>query len=114
MALACCAVLSGVQQLTLKDHGAFVANNPRGPFGYPLGFHGRASPGLAGRIISYHKMDSQQALCMSRKLAMLGSLDRDESLRRVPPECERECFSGQFSPRSVRELSPRRGVHHLQ
>lgn len=94
MALAACAVVSGLRQLTLKDHGAFIANNPRGPFGYPVGFAGRPGSGIVGRIVSYHKVDTPQALCIGARIAR-GPAEHDDQPEAgtdfVPAECDPAC-----------------------
>ena len=94
MALATCAVVSGLRQLTFKDHAAFIANNPRAPFGNPVGFLGRPSPGIAGLLVSYHKVDTPQALCIGTKLARGSGKQREEQLDAsgaLPAECDESC-----------------------
>jgi hypothetical protein len=88
MALASCAIISGLKQLTFAGSGAFIPNNPRAAFGFPVGHHGKQPIGFRGRIVSYHKVDTPQALCIARKIGRREAL---HTLDRHPAECDPDC-----------------------
>ena len=89
LGLGACARIAGLETLSFGMYAAFGINLPRAAFGYPVGFRNRAPSGFSGPIVSWHKTDTKQALCIA------GNIGTDEQ-RGVGrsgrlPECDPNC-----------------------